>query len=254
MGIAATIRIGTLNCRNTADRWRDRRHLLVSQMAALDLDVVGLQELRRWPSQARWIGDALDAATLASRGRHSVHRVPKTGLWGLWEEIAVLSRLPVVEAAWLDLGGQNRVAQHVRVATPSGEPFDFYNTHLATGDDLLRSAQARRILSWMKARPGTAKALVGDFNAAPGSASMRLVRERLRSAHAVHGQEPSRTVPTPLRAPDARSGIVIDYVFVSEEVEVLDAAVAWDRSHPADPRLVPSDHFGLVASVSFGPP
>jgi endonuclease/exonuclease/phosphatase family metal-dependent hydrolase len=223
-------------------------------MAALDLDVVGLQELRRWPSQARWIAGELDDATLGSDARHSVHRTPKTGPWGLWEEIAVVSRLAVLETTWLDLGGQNRVAQHVRVVTPGGEPFDFYNTHLATGDDVLRSAQARRILSWMEARPGTAKALVGDFNASPRSATARLLRDHLRSAYAaVHGQEPARTVPTPLRAPDAKTGTVIDYVFVSGEVEVLDAAVAFHQSHPADPRLVPSDHFGLVASVSFGP-
>ncbi|HEX2063071.1 MAG TPA: endonuclease/exonuclease/phosphatase family protein, partial [Acidimicrobiales bacterium] len=98
-------------------------------------------------------------------------------------------------------------------------------------------------------------ALVGDFNATPRSTTVRLLGEHLRSAYAaVHGREPPRTVPTPLREPDATSGIVIDYVFVSADVDVLDAAVAFDQPHPTDPRLVPSDHFGLVASVSFGGP
>ena len=225
----------------------------MAQMTALDLDVVGLQELRRWPSQAEWIAGELYDRARPVGANHFVHRTPKTGAWRFWEEIAMLSRLPVLETAWLDLGGQYRVAQHVRVGTPGGEAFDFYNTHLATGDDVLRSAQARRILSWMQARPGSAKALVGDFNATPRSATVRLLREHLRSAYAaVHGREPPRTVPTTLREPGATSGIVIDYVFVSHEVEVLEAAVAFDQPDPADPRLVPSDHFGLVASVSFG--
>ncbi len=69
----------------------------------------------------------------------------------------------------------------------------------------------------------------------------------------MHGQEPSKTVPTPLRVGATGAGSVLDYIFVSDQVEVHDARVVFDEVDPADEHLVASDHYGLVVTVSVRP-
>ena len=240
--------VATLNCRNTADRWKERAPLLVRQLVDLGPDVVGLQELRRFPSQGRTIGKRAWARGLLFEH----HRANKTGIYALWEGIAVLSRLPVVDRAKLELAGEHRVAQRATVVV-GGDLLDFYNTHLASGDEGVRTAQARRLLDWMAERSSLPQVLVGDFNARPGAPSIQLLAERLRSAHtAVHGREPDKTVPTPLRRRGASGpGSVLDYVFVNSLVEVHDAWRSFEEADPHDEHLVASDHYGLAASVSL---
>jgi len=46
---------------------------------------------------------------------------------------------------------------------------------------------------------------------------------------------------------------VLDYIFVSDGVEVHDARVVFDQVDPVDEHLVASDHFGLAATVSVRP-
>jgi len=244
------VRIATLNVRNTADRWFERRHLLVRQLVDLAPEVIGVQELRMLPNQARWI---VREAERQSQGRlrYCGQRRGKTGLPGIWEGIGVLAAVPVVATAWLDLGADARVAQRVTVRMPEGGVLDVYNTHLGQPGEALRSAQARRILDWMDRRPPLPAVLIGDLNARPGSPTIELLSRTLRSAHLVaHGHEPDRTAPTPLRRRYTGEGSVLDYVFVNDLIEVQDARIAFDQCDPCDPTLVASDHYGLSVTVA----
>ena len=237
--MTGAIVVATLNVRNTADRWRDRAPLLVEQLVALDPDVIALQEVRRFPDQARRI----------AREGWEVRRTFKTGPKRAWEGLAVLSRLPFDGGTGrLRLRGQSRVAQRVTVAVPGGGTLDVYNVHLADGDETVRARQARRLLAWMGERPDRPAVLVGDCNSRPGSAPVRALSARLRSAYAeVHGKEPPRTLV-------GGSGTVLDYVFVNDRVTVLAARLAFDQPAPDDPRLFPSDHFGLAATIAVTRP
>lgn len=244
------MRIATLNLRNTADRWPERRHLLVRQLLDLAPDVVGVQELRVVPDQARWIVRAVDRQSDGAL-RYRAHRQTKAGLAGLWEGIGVLAAVPVVATAGLDLGAQARVAQRVTVRMPEGGLLDVYNTHLGLGGEVLRVDQAQRILDWMDRRPPLPAVLMGDLNARPGSPTIELLSRRLRSAHLVaHGHEPARTVPTPLRAWATGDGSVLDYIFVNDLLQVHDARIAFDMCDDHDPTLVASDHYGLSVTVA----
>jgi endonuclease/exonuclease/phosphatase family metal-dependent hydrolase len=235
--------------RNTADRWPARRRLLVRQLVDLAPEVMGLQELRMAPDQARWIVGEVERRS-GGRLRYRCHRRAKTGVAGLWEGIGVLSRVPVVATAWLDLGAQSRVAQRVTVRAEGGL-VDVYNVHLGLGGEVLRATQARRLLDWMDRRPPLPAVLVGDFNARPGSPTIELLSGRLRSAHLHHhGHEPSRTAPTPLRRGATGDGSVLDYVFVNDLLAVGDARLAFDEADSDDPSLIASDHYGLVATVT----
>jgi endonuclease/exonuclease/phosphatase family metal-dependent hydrolase len=144
------------------------------------------------------------------------------------------------------------VAQLVTGRAPDGGVLDVYNTHLGLGGEVLRSAQARRILDWMDGRRPAPVVLLGDLNARPGSPTIELLAGRLRSAHlTVHGCEPARTVPTPLRRRWTGEGSVLDYVFVNDLVEVHDARIAFDELDGTDPSLCASDHYGLVAELTL---
>jgi poly(A) polymerase len=238
-----TIRIATLNCRNTADRWRARSRVLVSELAGLRPDVIGLQELRHFPDQAGWVAEQAGARTASAQW---LHRTYKTGVWWLWEGIAVLSRLPILERGRLALGGQHRVASFVRVRLPDGGSLDVFNTHLAFHSEAVRIAQVRRILAWMESRPPGPQVLVGDFNTRPTAPSIGLMRQSLRSVYAT---DPPPTVPTPLRRRTSQPAVV-DYLFVNRRVAVHDARLAFDRPSPTQPGLYASDHFGVVATIS----
>jgi endonuclease/exonuclease/phosphatase family metal-dependent hydrolase len=241
---SAVVVVATLNVRHTADRWRERAPLLVEQLVALDPDVIGLQEVRRFPDQARWIAREAGRRRPTAPG-WDVLAAPKSGARWFWEGLAVLSRPPVTSGARLRLGEQSRVAQRVTVVLADGRALDVYNVHLADGAAELRTAQVRRLLAWMDQRPGLPQVLVGDFNSRPRSAPLQLVTARLRSAYAlVHGSEPSRTV---------HSGGVLDYIFVNDRVVVHDAWVAFDMPSTEDRALLPSDHLGLAAALSLPP-
>ncbi len=243
---AASVVVATLDVRNTADRWPARAPLLVEQLVSLDPDVVGLQEVRRFPDQARRI--AREAA--GDCRRWTVRRAYKTGPKRMWDGVAVLSRLPVTGHARLRLRGESRVALRVTVTLPEGQALDVYVTHLADRDEEVRCAQARRLLEWMDERPAAPAVVVGDLNSRPGSPPIRILSRRLRSAYAeVHRSEPPRTVPPG----GTRRGGVIDYVLVTERVAVLDAGLAFDRPSPHDAGLFPSDHLGVWATVSVLP-
>ena len=241
------MRVATLNLRNTADRWRERRTLLVRQLVALAPEVIAVQELRMVPDQARWITGEVGRVT-GGRLDYGCHRRPKAGAAGVWEGIGVLSRVPVVSTAWLDLHADRRVAQRVTVRTAEGT-LDVYNAHLGIGGEALRAGQAQRLLDWMDGRRRQPAVLMGDLNARPGSPTIELLSGRLRSAHAVvHGCEPPRTVPTPLRVGYAGAGSVLDYILVNDLVEVVDARIAFDEALGA---LCASDHYGLVADLGL---
>ncbi|HEX2275135.1 MAG TPA: endonuclease/exonuclease/phosphatase family protein [Acidimicrobiales bacterium] len=250
MGDAGRLRVGTLNCRNTANDWRRRRAVLLSQLVELDPDVMGFQELRRWPSQAGWITRAVNQA-YGDPAAYQAHRTYKTGLYRFWEGLAVLTRLPIVERGWLDLQSDSRVATFVALRLPDGGVLDFYNVHLTFGAAEERTAQARLLMRWLAERAGEPQVVVGDFNARPTEPAVAVVTERLRSAYAVvHDREPEKTVPTPLRGRAQGPDAVIDYMFVNDRVDVHDASVTFQRATPDDPRLVASDHYGLMATVS----
>ena len=244
--------MATLNARNTADRWWHRRPLLVRQLVDLMPEVIGLQEVRRIPSQARTIARRAAAGSGLPPPLFDLHCTGKTGWWQLWEGLAVLSRLPVLERERISLHGQHRVAQRVVVRLPGGDLLGFCNAHLSSlRDEAVRERQARRLLDWMDERPELPQVLVGDFNAGPARPSIRLLKERLASAYeAVHGREPPKTAPTPLRVGATGPGAVLDYVFVNPLVQVHAARVAFDEVTADERPLVASDHYGLVATVS----
>lgn len=238
----------TLNIRNIADRWPERLPLLVADMAAIQPDVIGLQEVVFAVQQDRLLGAGGEARYTTFRG------------WAGRPEYgnAILLKEPGAADApeRLDLG-HNRSALWLPITVPDGTSLAFVVTHLhhEVADEAIRDDQVRQLVEWLAAHPEPGpRVVVGDFNAEPDEAAYSRMRDAgYRSAHLeANGREPDVTWPSGIQAPgmdtDGQPGC-LDYLWLAGDVRALDCRVAFDRPSAEDRTLFPSDHFGLVATL-----
>jgi len=245
------LRVGTLNLRNLADRWDERLPLLLADMAAVQPDLLGLQEVVYPLQQDRLLG-------AVGEGRFEAHRAwagrPEYG-----NSLLVKRPLEAVDAERLDLG-HTRSALRVRLVLPGGGRLVFVVTHLhhVPADEALRDRQVDALVTWLAATPADdALIVVGDFNAEPVEPAYERMRAAgFASAFAqANGAEPAVTWPSGLIAPgmdaDGDPGC-LDYIWLQGPVRAERARLAWDRPAVGDATLYPSDHVGVVADVVIG--
>jgi endonuclease/exonuclease/phosphatase family metal-dependent hydrolase len=245
-----SLHVATLNIRNLADRWDERLPLLLADMAALQPDLIGLQEVVYPLQQDRLIG-------AAGERRYESHRAwagrPEYG-----NALLVREGLAVDAVERLELG-LNRSALRVVVTHPEATVvMAVTHLHHVPADEAERDDQARQLLEWLAAGPMTdAQIVVGDFNAEPDEpATTRIRSHGYRSAFAeANGADPPVTWPSGLQAPgmdtDGEPGC-LDYIWVRGGIRVVSAQLAFDRPAVGDPTLYPSDHIGLSAELSIG--
>lgn len=243
--------VATINIRNIADRWPERLPLLLADMAALQPDLLGVQECVFAVNQDRLLG-------AAGAGHYGVHRG-----WAGRPEYgnSVLVREPLVAAASperLELS-RNRSALRVLVGGVGREPLAIVATHLhhVPADADAREEQACALVAWLGEQPaGGGTIVVGDFNAEPVEAAYQVMVEAgFRSAHAeAHGEEPAVTWPSGIQAPGMDTDgdpSCLDYIWLHGPLRATACRLAFDRPAVGDPTLYPSDHLGLVARVEF---
>jgi len=243
--------IATLNLRNIADRWPERLPLLVQDMAALQPDLLGLQECVFSVGQ-----DRILAAAGASRYeiRQAFAGRPEYG-----NSLLARSTFAAAEAERLDLG-MSRSALRVRIEVGGGRaPLTMVVTHLhhVPADAAARSEQTRSLIAWLDAVPAPGGlVVVGDFNAEPDEpAYAAMLAAGFRSAHLeANGAEPAVTWPSGIQAPgmdtDGDPGC-LDYIWLRGPLRAGACRLAFDRPAVGDPTLYPSDHLGLVARVAL---
>ena len=245
------LHVATLNILNLADRWPERLPLILADMAALQPDLLGLQEVVYVMQQDRVIGAAGEGQYTALRG------------WAGRPEYgnSLLVREPLVgrSVERLDLGLQ-RSAHRGAIALASGAAVLVAVTHLhhAVSASAEREQQTSALLHWLAGAPDADAVIVmGDFNADPREpAYARMVEAGFRSAFVeANGAEPPVTWPSGLQAPAMDTDgepDCLDYIWVRGAVRVSDARLVFDRPHPDDPTLFPSDHFGVAAHLEVG--
>jgi endonuclease/exonuclease/phosphatase family metal-dependent hydrolase len=260
------LKIVTINILTDLSRWEQRRSLLLQGLAALSPDLIALQEVQLPHNPARWLAEQL--------GYPHVLLSPKAGYSASYEALAILSQHPLDEASVLDLGGQDRIAQRVGL-TLEGRKIYVTNSHLywQPGESAARQQQIERLQNWLLGFPGNPPGIVcGDFNSTPETQAIQLMLQRYRSAYAtVHGKEPDFTCPTPL--PRSAWSVTrtflgffflirpqylklnwrgtLDYIFVDPRLQVTQSQVVLNQPSTEDPRIYPSDHFGLYAVIEF---
>jgi endonuclease/exonuclease/phosphatase family metal-dependent hydrolase len=260
------LKIVTINLLVDLSRWSQRRLLLAQGLADLAPDLVALQEVQLPHNPAGWLADQL--------GYSHVYLSPKLGPAAGREALAVISRAPFENTDVLDLGGQGRIAQRLGLNI-EGSLIYLVNGHFfwQPGESPARLRQVERLLDWLHGLPGQPPCIVcGDFNGTPQTQAIQRMRQGYRSAYAaIHGDEPEYTCPTPLRRSAwsvARTFLgffllirprhlklgwrgTLDYIFVDPRLGVSDCRVVLDQPAPGDPRLYPSDHFGLYAEIEI---
>ncbi len=245
------LHVATLNIRNLADRWDERLPLLLADFAALQPDVIGLQEVVYPLQQDRLIGAGGAGEYRAVRGWAGR---PEYG-----NSMLVRAGLEPTELDRVDLG-RDRSGHRVRLGLPSGGSVVFAVTHLHHPPDAAaaRDEQAAALLGWLDGAPAAdATIVVGDFNADPAEpAYARMAAAGFRSALLeATGAEPTVTWPSGLQAPgmdtDGDPGC-LDYIWVRGAAAAGSARRVFDRPAVDDPTLYPSDHFGLSALLDIG--
>ena len=249
-----TVTVATLNLFNKIGRWGERLPLVLEQLAELQPDVIGLQEVDLVIDQGMALC-RLANARLTEPPRYWIYHMTRPGRAAHVQALAVMSRLPVEAHEGLDYLSYEGVAQRLRLRLESGALLDFYNTHLHFPPEATeeRLAQAKRLLAWADTwQDADATVIVGDFNAYAEEPTVALMKERFTSAHeAARGREPEKTWPTPVNTFDPAPPGCLDYIFVAG-ANVLEAGLAFDTPHPLDADLFPSDHLGVTATLAIG--
>lgn len=248
----------TINLRHRADRWRERRQLLVAQLVDAAPDLISLQEISFIIGQGSWLRKQVNVRLSGSTNhpyqliQKRKHHFPN----GYYEGIGILSRLPVLYRDWVALGYGGRVAVRVNVELPSRQTVDFVAVHLhhISADKQARQDQVMQMTSWLNGRRRVPHQVVaGDFNEVPTGPAIQTMKQAYRSAYAeANGREPLATFPTALvQRPDDWSGC-LDYIFLSSAIgAVKSAAIFCDKPAANDDTLYPSDHVGLIATLTL---
>ncbi len=245
------LHVATLNIRNLADRWFERLPLLLADMATLQPDLLGLQEVVYVMQQDRLIGAAGEGRNDAVRGWAGR---PEYG-----NSLLVREPLTASGSDRLDLG-LSRSALRSVVALSGGASVLVVVTHLHhLGPDAVeRDEQTATLLAWLEEVPkADATIVMGDFNADPDEpAPARLRAADFRSAYAeANGAEPAVTWPSGLVAPAMDTDgdpACLDYIWLRGAIRVESARLVFDRPAPEDPTLYPSDHLGIAAQLEIG--
>jgi endonuclease/exonuclease/phosphatase family metal-dependent hydrolase len=111
--------------------------------------------------------------------------------------------------------------------------------------------QLKTLLAWLdRDQLGLPCVVAGDFNSYAEEKAVTLMKSRFRSAlEAANGREPDKTWPTPVNDFDSSPAGTLDYIYISEEIRVAGAGLAFDKPSPANGDLYPSDHLGLYARL-----
>ncbi len=166
------VRIVSLNLRCLIDDWDKRLPILADGLAAVDPELLALQEA----CEERGVKDnlmELVAALEERTGRtYAVHRAVTHRAWDKYDEgLAIVSALPLVDLEGIALPGGvfPRKLLLARATLPGGETMAIGTTHLDHQSAPARKLQAQRVATETDTYPrsGEAFVLTGDFNEGP---------------------------------------------------------------------------------------
>lgn len=263
-----TFRAATLNIWSRFGPWEERLVAIREGLRTLLPDVIGLQEVLRF--------EGFDQAALVSSGL-GYHVV-----WGKASENhgfpvgnAILSRWPVLRSEVIPLpnGGsdEDRSLLFAEIDAPFGK-LPCFCTHLnwKFTDGHVRVLQVKAVAEEVARLAPVHRSfppvIVGDFNAEPDADEIRYLKGLtglggryvyFADAFGVAGDgslgatfSKKNPFAEPMREPERR----IDYVFVrgpddAQRGEATEARVCFDQPYNG---IFPSDHFGVIATITAG--
>jgi len=260
---AMTFNIRLSRAHDGANAWPHRRELVVEVIRGFAGDFVGLQEA--WPEQIAYLAQSLPQYRYIGRSRERdgvegeaiplFYRHERWSLDAHEQGTFWLSDTPEVpgSTSW---GNQiPRVVTWGRFTEKScGRAVYVYNVHLDHLSAASRVRSARALAERIARRSHSEPVLVlGDFNAGESSEPVRYLRGldhaspvQLRDSFRVVHPE-ATLVGTFHGFGGATTGPKIDYILVTREAQVTDAAILRNSFQGR----YPSDHFPVTAEVIF---
>lgn len=251
MTAPAALRVASFNIRNGRafdgwNSWPCRRRATARTLAALDADVVGLQEV--FGFQLRSLLRAVPGYRGGGDGRSAQRageRCPVLARAGRVRVLALTTRwfgdLPDRPGSRLPGAGFPRIATLATLRLdPAGPDITVANAHLDEKSEANRVRSAEQLASWLD--PALPAIVLGDFNATPTDAALSVLRQAgLRPAlpPGAGGTTHGFTGRTGRRQ--------IDHILVSEHWTVRAAQVF--KLAPGG--RLPSDHWPIVADLTL---
>lgn len=255
------IKVVTINILRDLDYWEKRRYLLAAGLNESNADIIGVQEVNQ--NKANFLLEKLDYPYIFHLGDN-----------------AILSRHPFIQQEIIELQTQGRNAQLVNVEISNSnhqqnkKQFIFCNGHYfwRPGSRPERMQQFQLLVERLAEFTNELPIIsVGDFNSVPQHPEVEFLKTNFTSAYAhIHGSEPEYTCPTPLPVHRKFHHTIylrltdifinhqftpwrgtLDYIFVNQKVQVKDCQLILTEPLPENPRIYPSDHFGIVADLEF---
>ena len=259
--VAQNIQVITYNIRlNTPDdginAWPNRSKQVAALLNFHEPDIFGLQEafigqiedLQAQLPKMKWVGVGRDDGKKAGEYSPLFYNAEKYK--ALKQGWFWLSQTPEKPGLGWD-AACNRVCTWILLETEKKDKqFMVFNTHFDHKGTQARAESAKLILRKIKElnKDNLPVILMGDFNLTPEQAPIALITRELKDARSISKHPPYGPTGT-FNGFDFNSPLKdrIDYVFVSDQVEVKDYAVLSDSK---DLRY-PSDHLPVFVNLEL---
>ena len=245
------------------NRWETRKELAAKVIEQSNAEIIGVQEFL--PNMRKDLKELLDGYSIFGRGRLSGKK-PNND-----EHSDIIIKNDQVEVSrcrtfWLakkpETPSRAMFAVYPRICTvaevklkKSGRRLRVFNTHFDHVSPLARSFGAKLILEQIHNANQTAPLptiVMGDFNAKPNSKAVRMMRENLSGYQDVRLQDIYDSVEQLIgntyhgfKGKIKQKFKPIDYIFVSDDFEIVNASVdtsSFDGAYP-------SDHYPISATL-----
>ena len=249
------------------NRWETRKELAARMISESDAAIIGVQEFL--PRMRQDLKEMLEGYSIFGKGRLS-GKNPNND-----EHSDIIIKNNDVEVAschtfWLskhpDVPSRAYFAVYPRICTvaevkmkKSGRRIRVFNTHFDHVSPLARTFGAKLILEQIHRFNQTdplPSIVMGDFNASPNSKAVRLMRENLMNYKDVRLQDIYGFLDQLIgntyhgfKGKITQKFKPIDYIFVSDDFEVVTASVntqSYDGAYP-------SDHYPISAVLRLKP-
>ena len=249
--ISFNIRVGSAN--DGKDHWDKRKKLVYDLIKHENPDIYGVQEALEFQMQA--LQKHVPTYNRLGLARGTKGNNELSAIYYKKEKYQVLNHgtfwlSDTPEKASTSWGNHTfRICTWAHFKTKnSGKDFYLFNTHWDHLSKKSHLKSAALILSRIKALKSKSPCFItGDFNVGKNSPAINLIKDS-GFADSFRLRHPKTTQVGTFNAfKEQRDGPKIDYIFVSPNVEVLEAQIIRQaKGQPA-----PSDHFPVSAKVRF---
>ena len=240
------------------NRWDKRKHIVYEVIDKYDCDIIGVQEVTN-----KMFDDIIDnfkSYTIVGSARSKKYFSERNNLFVKNKNKIIkhntfwLSKSPdkVGSQLWYSL--YPRICTTAVVELENGDKVRVYNTHLDCFLPQARDFGLKKLSQFIDKNRKEEKLpviVMGDFNATPDS---KIIKKFAAGEYSTNRFVAVQEIKKELYGKSTMSsfkgkekGLHIDYIFVSEDLEIIDVDIVKDNINGK----YPSDHYPLIADIKM---